>query len=119
MAPADGLRVAVLFGFAPGQVDEVKLQLPIGSTVAQALQASDLLGRHGLQLQQLHCGIWGRVQGLQTVLRDHDRVELYRPLQVDPKEARRLRYGKHKAAVLARKERQSVANLPSAAGENS
>ena len=108
MAPADGMLVAVVFGFAPGQVDEVKLQLPVGGTLAQALLASGLLGRHGLQLQQVQMGIWGRMQGLDTVLRDNDRVELYRPLQVDPKEARRLRYGKHKAAVQARKERQGA-----------
>jgi putative ubiquitin-RnfH superfamily antitoxin RatB of RatAB toxin-antitoxin module len=37
-------------------------------------------------------GLWGREVPLSTRLRDRDRVELYRPLQVDPKEARRLRY---------------------------
>jgi hypothetical protein len=37
-------------------------------------------------------GVWGRKQPLDAALRDRDRVELYRPLQVDPKEARRLRY---------------------------
>ena len=108
MVPAEPVTVTVLYSAAPGQVDEVSLQLPAGSTLAQALLASGLLGRHGLQLQQVQMGIWGRMQGLDTVLRDNDRVELYRPLQVDPKEARRLRYGKHKAAVQARKERQGA-----------
>ena len=116
MAPADRVAVAVVYSAAPGQVDEVRLQLPVGSTLAQALLASGLLAQHGLQLQQVHSGIWGRLQGLETVLRDKDRVELYRPLLVDPKEARRLRYGKHKAAIQARKERQLAVSPPSAAG---
>ncbi len=102
MAPADTLAVAVVFGAASGVVEQVDLQLPAGATLAQALQASGFLNRHGLQLQQVQAGIWGRAQGLPTVLRERDRVELYRPLKVDPKEARRLRYGKHKAAAQAR-----------------
>ncbi len=108
MAPADTISVAVVFCPAPGQVDQVNLQLAPGTTLAQALQASGLLQRQGLQLQQVQAGIWGRVQSLDTVLREQDRVELYRPLQVDPKEARRLRYGRHKAAVQARKARSAA-----------
>ena len=42
----------------------------------------------------LKVGIWGRARPLDTPLRERDRVEVYRPLQVDPKEARRLRYRK-------------------------
>ena len=108
MAPADTISVAVVFCPAPGQVDQVNLQLAPGTTLAQALQASGLLQRQGLQLQQVQAGIWGRVQSLDTVLREQDRVELYRPLQVDPKEARRLRYGRHKAAVQTRKARSAA-----------
>ena len=37
-------------------------------------------------------GIWGRQAEPDTALRMHDRVEIYRPLRCDPKEARRLRY---------------------------
>jgi len=44
----------------------------------------------------LKVGIWGRTRSLDTPLRDMDRVEVYRALKVDPKEARRLRYGRHK-----------------------
>ena len=47
------------------------------------------------------CGVWGRVQPLDHVLRDGDRVELYRPLTVDPKEARRLRYKKQQRGEKA------------------
>jgi putative ubiquitin-RnfH superfamily antitoxin RatB of RatAB toxin-antitoxin module len=103
MAPAESIAVVVAFCPAPGQIDQVSLRLPRGSTLQQALLASGVLQRQGLRLQQVQAGIWGRLQGLDTVLRERDRVELYRPLQVDPKEARRLRYGRHKAAVQARK----------------
>ncbi len=105
MAPAESIVVVVAFCPAPGQVDQVSLHLPRGSTLQQALLASGVLQRQGLQLQQVQAGVWGRVQSLDAVLRERDRVELYRPLQVDPKEARRLRYGRHKAAVQARKAR--------------
>lgn len=108
MAPADSIAVVVAFCPAPGQVDEVSLRLPRDSTLQQALLASGLLQRQGLHLQQVQAGVWGRVQSLDTVLRERDRVELYRPLQVDPKEARRLRYGRHKAAVQARKARSAA-----------
>jgi putative ubiquitin-RnfH superfamily antitoxin RatB of RatAB toxin-antitoxin module len=91
--PAAGLLdVEVVFCPAPGQVDTVRLQLPPGSTLADALQASGLPQRHGLAAEALEAGIWSRAKPLATPLRDRDRVELYRPLQVDPKEARRLRY---------------------------
>jgi hypothetical protein len=49
---------------------------------------------HAQSLPGLRLGVWGRVQPPDTALREGDRVELYRPLSVDPKEARRLRYKK-------------------------
>jgi putative ubiquitin-RnfH superfamily antitoxin RatB of RatAB toxin-antitoxin module len=87
------LRVEVVYAPAPRTVHPVSLRLPAGSTVAEAVQASALLARHGLQgLDGLTTAVWGRVVDQATVLRDLDRVELLRPLQVDPKEARRLRH---------------------------
>ncbi len=95
MAHADqALRVELACSPAPRQVQTVALALPPGSTVADALRASGWLDEFGLALDRLRCGVWGRVQILDHVLRDGDRVELYRPLSVDPKEARRLRYKK-------------------------
>ena len=67
MAPADpsgtatgnaALEVAVAYSPAPESVDLVHLQLPSGSTVADALRASGLLERHGLLLtDELVCGV--------------------------------------------------------------
>jgi len=92
MAPAEVLQIEVVYCPAPGRTDLVALQLAPGSTVADALQASGVLARHALTLDAVTVGVWFRAAPLETVLRDRDRVELYRPLTVDPKEARRLRY---------------------------
>jgi uncharacterized protein len=95
MAPADTLQVSVAYSPRAGIVDEVVLKLPRGATLIDAVRASGLLDRHaGIDLAQARLGIWGRVQPPETLLRERDRVELYRPLTVDPKEARRLRYRK-------------------------
>ena len=77
-------------------MDLVPLSLPDGACLSDALTASGLLARHGLQAAQLRVGIWGKTRDLDAVLRERDRVEIYRPLQVDPKEARRQRYRKDK-----------------------
>ncbi len=90
---AGRLRVEVVYCPAPGQIDQTRLMLPPGSTVADALRASGMLERHALGAPTaLDTGVWCVAATADTPLRDHDRVEVYRPLQVDPKEARRLRY---------------------------
>lgn len=99
MAPGEMLRVDVVYCPRPGVDDLTTLDLPAGSTLADALQASGVLRRHGLEGQTLRTGIWCKVKPPETPLRDRDRVELYRPLTVDPKEARRQRYKRHKAAA--------------------
>ncbi len=92
MALAEALNVEVVYCPASGASDRVALQLPAGSTAAQALQASGMLARHGLAGSAIRVGVWSRVCEPGTLLRDRDRVEIYRPLAVDPKEARRQRY---------------------------
>jgi uncharacterized protein len=93
---AEAVRVEVVYCAGPGQVDLVPLTLPAGSTVAGALAASGLLGRHGLSEDSVRLGVWGKSQDLTMVLRERDRVEIYRVLTVDPKEARRQRYQRHR-----------------------
>ena len=90
------LRIEVVYCAQPGHTDRVSLQLPDGATLRDALATSGLQQRHAIAEASLLAGIWGRVQPLHTPLRDLDRVEMYRPLQVDPKEARRLRYKRDK-----------------------
>ena len=85
----------------PGVCERVPLELPDGTCVRDAVVASGLCPRHGLLAESIEVGIWGRRQPPETILREHDRVELYRPLRVDPKEARRLRYKRAKAQKAA------------------
>lgn len=95
MAPAEPLRVSVAYSPRAGVVDESQVTLAAGATLIDAIRASGVLDRHaGLDLSRSKLGIWGRVQPADAPLRERDRVEIYRPLQVDPKEARRLRYRK-------------------------
>lgn len=80
------------------QVHEVDLTLAEPCNVLTALQQSGLLQRFAeLDKQDILLGVWGRQVSLTQVLRDQDRVEIYRPLRVDPKVARRERFVKQGA----------------------
>jgi putative ubiquitin-RnfH superfamily antitoxin RatB of RatAB toxin-antitoxin module len=68
----------------------VPVSVHCGATVQDALDASGLTARFpGHRLDELECGIWGEVAERSRPLRAGDRVELYRPLAMDPREARR------------------------------
>lgn len=104
MAPAEPdqtLRIEVVVGLAPRKLSRCQVSLPVGSTVKQALDAaqvwaaSDTLSLNTIESGEWTLGVWGRKERLNHVLRDQDRVELVRPLIVDPKEARRVRYKAH------------------------
>ena len=83
------IRVEVVLALER-DVDAVTLSLPAGSTVRDAVAASGLGERHaGLDLQAV--GIFGRRANPDARLADGDRVEVYRALLDDPKEARRRR----------------------------
>ncbi len=70
----------------------LKVRVPAGATVAQAVDASGILGRYpDIDLAQNKLGIYGKLTKPDAVLRDRDRVEIYRPLIADPKEVRRKR----------------------------
>ena len=100
MAPANNLlTVEVVYCAAAGCNDLMSLQVAAGCTAQQAITASGLLERHGLDISSLRLGVWCKVCDPGWVLRDRDRVEIYRPLTVDPKEARRLRYRKARNKV--------------------
>lgn len=70
----------------------LKCQVPVGTTVAQAIQASGILAKHPeIDIAASKLGVFGKLSKADTVLRDKDRVEIYRPLIADPKEVRRKR----------------------------
>jgi putative ubiquitin-RnfH superfamily antitoxin RatB of RatAB toxin-antitoxin module len=65
-------------------------RLRIGATVADAIEKSGLNSNYAdFKLADLPVGIWGRLVTRERVLRNGDRVEIYRQLQIDPREARR------------------------------
>lgn len=68
------------------------VDVPLGTTVAQAIEASGIRDAFSdLVVDPERLGIFGRKTSPDTVLREGDRVEIYRPLIADPKEARRKR----------------------------
>lgn len=86
------LRVAVAWSARPGQAREVEVELPAGANVLDALRASGAMaGVDAVDISTQAIGIWGRSVRLDAPLAEGDRVEVYRPLQMDPKEARRRR----------------------------
>jgi uncharacterized protein len=93
MARDESVRVDVVISHAPRQVTSLSLVVARGKKVRDALRASALAPAHQELPEGVSAvGVWGRIVALDALLNDGDRVELYRVLQVDPKEARRLRY---------------------------
>lgn len=92
------ITVEVIFSRSPRMTRSVQLQLPPGATVLDAVKASGLLADlTAAQQDALTVGVWGHKQSLGHVLRERDRVEICRPLRVDPKVARRERFEKQGA----------------------
>lgn len=84
------LRVEVVYAL-PERQWLVALSLPLSATVREAVVASGLLQRlPDIDLDELTLGVFGTVVAHDQALRDGDRVEIYRPLKIDPREARRI-----------------------------
>ncbi|MGQ3051552.1 MAG: RnfH family protein [Roseateles sp.] len=101
------MRVELVWSLAAGDVQQRWLEVEEGATLESALQGcADFMAAYGLAtgqpLDALRIGIWGRMRPLQTALRERDRIEVYRPLTVDPMEARRLRYAKRGERIVSR-----------------
>lgn len=101
------LAISLLYSPEPRQVRQWDISVPAGSTVAQAIAISGLL----LEFPDLSAGaplvgIWGKKTSLRHVVQHQDRLEIYRPLRVDPKIARRERFNKQgvkKSGLFAKK----------------
>lgn len=87
------MQVEIVFAL-PERQALLALEVGEGSTVADVIAQSGI-GRTfpAVALADLQAGIWGRPVGRDHAVREGDRVELYRPLEMDPKEARRLKAG--------------------------
>jgi hypothetical protein len=89
---SDSINVEVCYALKDRQ-EIVHLKMPEGCTVQRAIDASGLLQKHPeIDLAKLNkIGVFAKLVKADTVLRDKDRVEIYRPLIADPKEVRRKR----------------------------
>lgn len=68
----------------------LSIQADAGATVAEVISQSDIdLDFPDENIDDLAVGIWGKLVDRDHIVRDGDRIELYRPLQIDPREARR------------------------------
>lgn len=94
MTDTPQLRVEVVWATAQYQ-RVIALTVPAGTTLSEAVRRSGIAGEFpgAIDPEQTPMGIFGRQepQPAQRVVQDGDRIELYRPLVLDPKEARRLR----------------------------
>jgi len=92
------LRITVVYSSHPREVSEHLLELPTLSTAEDALLACQAFENFSSSVSiddgQWTIGVWGRPVTQDYVLRDADRLEIYRPLKVDPKVARRERFQK-------------------------
>lgn len=102
MAPPDAPSVEVAYAL-PARQWVVVVPLREGMTAAEALEASGLLSELAeLRRPDLPLGIFGRRVQPSQPLRDGDRVEIYRPLSLDPREARRRAVEAERRSTRAR-----------------
>lgn len=102
---AKTISVEVTYAESDKQV-LIRLAVPIGTTVLEAIRASTILQQFPDLAQEgvlsNRVGIFGQIKTLETVLKAQDRVEIYRDLIIEPKESRRL-----KAMVSKRQKAQA------------
>jgi uncharacterized protein len=85
------INIEVIYAL-PQEQQLLKLQLPEGSTVQDAIQLSGVLEKYPeIDIARNKLGIFGKLVKADAPLREKDRVEIYRPLIADPKEIRRKR----------------------------
>ncbi|HEV7491133.1 MAG TPA: RnfH family protein [Rhodanobacteraceae bacterium] len=89
---ADAAEIDIEVAYAePDRQFLRRIALPFGATVADAILASGLEAEFAIDVSSLAAGIWSKPVARDAPLSNGDRVEIYRPLTVDPKEARRRR----------------------------
>lgn len=85
------LRVEIVYALREEQV-LLTLEVEEGTTVWEAIERSGIVTRFPeINVGRAHVGIFGRPARLDTQVKEGDRVEIYRPLIADPKDARRER----------------------------
>ncbi len=88
---SEKIKIEVVYAL-PHEQSLLKLEVPAGTTIAEGVNLSGILNKHPeIDLSKSKFGIFGKLSKADTVLREMDRIEIYRPLIADPKEVRRKR----------------------------
>ena len=83
------MKVEIVFGDAAHQ-ELLEISVADGATVAAAIEESGIAARFPEhEVRSLTVGIWGRIVQRDQPLSDGDRIEIYRELKIDPRDARR------------------------------
>ncbi len=94
---AEVIVCEVMFASAPGQITHRQCHAAAGDRLIDVIRGSGVLELHPeIDLSVLRIGVFGKLKTLDQPVAQGDRIEIYRPLQVDPKTARRLRAEKKK-----------------------
>jgi putative ubiquitin-RnfH superfamily antitoxin RatB of RatAB toxin-antitoxin module len=97
MADVDAISVEIAYA-RPEEQAILRLDVVPGTTLLQAVEQSGIVERFPeIDLGDLKAGIFGKLKKNDQVLREGDRVEIYRPLIADPKEVRKQRAAQGKA----------------------
>ena len=93
----------------PDKQSLISIEIENGSTLKEAIEASGILETfEQIDLTKDRVGIFAKFATLDTILRDKDRVEIYRPLVADPKKARKDRAAEGKAMQSDKKNQSKV-----------
>ena len=93
----------------PDKQSLVSLEVEEGTTIKEAIEASGVLDTYDqIDLTRDKVGIFSKFATLDTVLREKDRVEIYRPLIADPKKVRKERAAEGKAMRSVKKNQSKV-----------
>ncbi len=89
----DSNSIAVVVCYATAKQQEIiPLELPPQTNILQAIQQSGVLDQYTeIDLAKNTIGVFGKLVNLDQVLQDKDRIEIYRPLRINPMDARRSR----------------------------
>mgnify|MGYP006000134629 FL=1 len=87
----NNIKVELVYGL-PQQQTLLSLEVPEGNTVEQVIVNSKIKDKYtDIDLTVNKVGIWNKTCKLQDIVKDGDRIEIYRPLIADPKEVRKRR----------------------------
>jgi uncharacterized protein len=87
----DKIKIELVYAL-PSEQLLLKSEVPSGTTIAEAVKLSGILDKFPeIDVEKGKFGIFGKLSKTDTVLREKDRIEIYRPLIADPKEVRRKR----------------------------